>query len=178
MVAVAVRGAADEDAGEDEGAVEADGADGVIEDAVVGPLGQVSSLVLEKPKSTSVPKNWVTPMYRSAARSSWVRMRPRASLKSADMRFWPPSPRVRVSMATRAPRPRDSKVRRPPSSSSGWATMSMREARVRSLRRSCWRAGAPWLMGGCRRGTGVGAFAGEVGGVVELLSLGGGGGQE
>ncbi len=40
MVAVAVGGAADEDGGEDERAVEADGADGVVEDAFVGPLGE------------------------------------------------------------------------------------------------------------------------------------------
>ena len=40
MLAVAVSDAADEDAGDDERAVQADGADGVIEDAVVGPLGE------------------------------------------------------------------------------------------------------------------------------------------
>ena len=37
---MAVGGAADEGAGEDERAVKADGADGVVEDAVVGPLGE------------------------------------------------------------------------------------------------------------------------------------------
>jgi len=40
MVAVAVGGAAEEDAGDDERAVEADGADGIAEDAVVGPIGE------------------------------------------------------------------------------------------------------------------------------------------
>ena len=40
VLAVAVRDAADEGGGDDEGADEADGADGVVEDAVVGPLGE------------------------------------------------------------------------------------------------------------------------------------------
>ena len=40
VVAVAVGGSADKGAGEDERAVKADGADGVVEDAVVGPLGE------------------------------------------------------------------------------------------------------------------------------------------
>jgi hypothetical protein len=39
VLAVAVGGFADEDAGDDQRAVEADGADGVVEDALVGPLG-------------------------------------------------------------------------------------------------------------------------------------------
>ena len=62
VLAVAVGDVADEDGGDDERAVEADGADGVVEDALVAPLRKDSSLVLEKPKSTSVPKIWETPM--------------------------------------------------------------------------------------------------------------------
>ncbi len=40
VLAVAVRYVADEGGRDDEGAVDADGADGVVEDAVVGPLGE------------------------------------------------------------------------------------------------------------------------------------------
>ena len=40
MLAVAVSDAANEGGGDDERAVEADGADGVVEHAVVGPLGE------------------------------------------------------------------------------------------------------------------------------------------
>ena len=40
VLAVAVGDAADEGGGDDEGAEEADGADGVVEDALVGPLGE------------------------------------------------------------------------------------------------------------------------------------------
>jgi len=40
MLAVAVGGFAHEDGRDDERAIEADGADGVVEDAVVGPLGE------------------------------------------------------------------------------------------------------------------------------------------
>src|SRR5205823_9585192 len=40
VLAVAVGGLADEYGGDDERAIEADGANGVVEDAVVGPLGE------------------------------------------------------------------------------------------------------------------------------------------
>ena len=40
VLAVAVGGCADEDGGDDERAIEADGADGIVEDALVAPLGE------------------------------------------------------------------------------------------------------------------------------------------
>ena len=80
MLAVAVGDVAGEDGGDDERAVEANGADGVVEDAVVAPLfeGFFDGLG-EAEVGYAGDQYCSTPLYSPAARSSLVRMRPSAS---------------------------------------------------------------------------------------------------
>src|SRR5262245_19959099 len=79
------------------------------------------------------------------------------------MTLAPPSPRFSVSSPTRVPRPRDSYVSMPPSSSSGCAVTMIRLARVRSFFRLCQSAAEP-----CRieisRASVAGSFADKYGG--------------